>query len=333
MRTPRAQVAALRRLLRSGPRTNRARPTELNDPPAPAPPSDDSLKKGSRLAELLQTHEGLDEAEPLMRQEVVEREQMYGFGSEHTLVSVTCLAMCLQAKGVADESLRLYTRVVEGYESLEKFGPMHTDTLNAVNNLAVFLKSLGRFDKALPLYERVLAGDEAAHGPDHPHTLDSVFNLARLYAASAVSRMQRLRYACTCRLSCHLACVLERHLSRANSRIMPPRRLRCPPLLRGSLLSCSHPPLTLTPSPPAPYHSTCCASYRYDATDKPDKATPLYRRELKGCSAHYGKEHTETRTSAFNLAEYLEKVGDHRLAIASHSAFALPSACSTLAQP
>ena len=46
------------------------------------------------------------------------------------------------------------------------------------------LKSLGRFEKALPLYERVLAGDERAHGADHPHTMDSVYNLARLYDAT-----------------------------------------------------------------------------------------------------------------------------------------------------
>ena len=175
-----AELADLRKLLRSGPRTNRARPTELVDAPAAAPPADDVMRKASRLSELLKTHEGLDEAEPLMRQELTQRESTYGFGSEHTLVSATCLAMCLQAKGVVDEALRLYNRVVEGYEALPQFGPDHTDTLNAVNNLAVFLKSLGSYEKALPLYERVLAGDEAVHGADHPHTLDSVFNLARL---------------------------------------------------------------------------------------------------------------------------------------------------------
>ena len=58
--------------------------------------------------------------------------------------------------------------------SLDKYGPTHTDTLNAVNNLAVFLKSIGRFEKALPLYERVLKGDEAALGPDHPHTVGTL---------------------------------------------------------------------------------------------------------------------------------------------------------------
>jgi len=197
-----AELADLRKLLRSGPRTNRARPTELVDAPAAAPPADDVMRKASRLSELLKTHEGLDEAEPLMRQELTQRESTYGFGSEHTLVSATCLAMCLQAKGVVDEALRLYNRVVEGYEALPQFGPDHTDTLNAVNNLAVFLKSLGSYEKALPLYERVLAGDEAVHGADHPHTLDSVFNLARLYDATgecekAVPLYQRELAGCT----------------------------------------------------------------------------------------------------------------------------------------
>ena len=65
-------------------------------------------------------------------------------------------------------------RGAPAHRSLEAYGPAHTDTLNAVNNLAVFLKSIGRFDKALPLYERVLAGDEAALGPDHPHTVRAI---------------------------------------------------------------------------------------------------------------------------------------------------------------
>jgi hypothetical protein len=119
------EVAALRKLLRSGPRTNRARPVELSDPPAEAPPANDATEKGSKLAVLLQSHEGINEAEPLMRKELAQRESTYGFGSEHTLVSATCLAMLLQAKLVRDggqsaetqdEAMRLYTRVVEGYE-------------------------------------------------------------------------------------------------------------------------------------------------------------------------------------------------------------------------
>jgi len=177
------EVAALRKLLKSGPRTNRARPTGLADPPAPDLPADDHVQKTNRLMNLLQTHEGIDEAEPLMRKELQQREADYGFGHEHTLMSASCLAMLLQAKGSHDEALRLHQRVVEGYEMLETHGPMHVDTLNAVNNLAVLLKSLGKYNKALPLYERVLAGDEEKHGKDHPHTLDSVYNLGRLFDA------------------------------------------------------------------------------------------------------------------------------------------------------
>ena len=40
------------------------------------------------------------------------------------------------------------------------------------------------------------------------------------------------------------------------------------------------------------------------------KAIPLYKRELTGCAKHYGPMHNETKTSAFNLANYLEKVGE-----------------------
>lgn len=178
------ELRALRTLLKAGPRTNRARPTGLApEAPAPALSDDDHDKKASKLMELLQTGEGLEEAETLMRKELATREVDYGFGHENTLVAASRLALLLQAKNQMDESLRLHRRVVEGYEILETHGPTHTDTLSAMNNLAVLLKNLGEFDRALPLYERVLAGDEAVHGTGHPHTLDSIYNLARLFDA------------------------------------------------------------------------------------------------------------------------------------------------------
>jgi len=178
------EVRALRKLLRSGPRTNRARPSSLTEEPKAPPPSEnDHIEQSQRLVELLQSPDRLDEAEPLLRQELQKRESDYGFGHPHTLVTVTSLAMLLQAKGEIDEPMRLFKRVVEAYEEHDDYGKEHTDTLNAVNNLAVFLKHLGRYEKALPLYERVLKGDEKSHGEKHPHTLDSVYNLARLYDA------------------------------------------------------------------------------------------------------------------------------------------------------
>ena len=177
------EVAALRKLLMSGPRTNRARPTGLAEKAAPELPADDHIQKTSRLMELLKTGEGLEEAEKIMRQELQQRESDYGFGHQNTLVSASRLAMLLQARGKTDESLRLHTRVVEGYEMLDEYGPEHADTLAAINNLAVLLKQLGRYEKALPLYEKVLAGDEKKNGANHPHTLDSVYNLARLFEA------------------------------------------------------------------------------------------------------------------------------------------------------
>jgi len=42
---------------------------------------------------------------------------------------------------------------------------------------------MGELAAARPLYERVLEGDKEQLGPTHPHTLDSIYNLARLYQA------------------------------------------------------------------------------------------------------------------------------------------------------
>lgn len=178
------ELAALRKLLKSGPRTNRARPTGLEEAPAPAISDEQHIEESKKLLHLLQNHDKLDEAEKMMRNELRERELKFGPGAVETLQTATRLAMLLQAMKQADESLRLYKRVVEGYEVLPEYGKDHCDTLNAVNNYAVHLKYMQQYDKALPLYQRVLKGDEKEFGEEHPHTLDSVYNLARLYDAT-----------------------------------------------------------------------------------------------------------------------------------------------------
>ena len=115
----------------------------------------------------------------MLEQELRQRDDRLGPTHPDTLLSVTCLAMLLQAQGELGGAKPLYERALRGFE--EKYGPTHRDTLISVNNLAVLLKAMGELGEARPLYERVLAGDEEQLGPKHPHTLDSVYNLARLY--------------------------------------------------------------------------------------------------------------------------------------------------------
>ena len=173
------EVAALRRLLNSGPRTNRARPAALS--PEKKDVLGDSQATAQHLLQLLQDKSGLEEAEPMLRKEMETRKKALGSTNAEALLSVTCLAMLLQAKGDHEGALPLYKEALEGFE--KQYGPSHRDTLISVNNLAVLLKSMGNLKEARPLYERVLAGDEAQLGPDHPHTLDSIYNLARLVQA------------------------------------------------------------------------------------------------------------------------------------------------------
>ena len=119
----------------------------------------------------------------MLEQELRQRDDRLGPTHPDTLLSVTCLAMLLQAQGELGGAKPLYERALRGFE--EKYGPTHRDTLISVNNLAVLLKAMGELGEARPLYERVLAGDEEQLGPKHPHTLDSVYNLARLYQAES----------------------------------------------------------------------------------------------------------------------------------------------------
>jgi tetratricopeptide (TPR) repeat protein len=180
------ELAALRSLLSSGPRTNRMRPAALAEPataasPAPAQPQGGGANSAARLLQLLQDRSGLDEARPMLELELRTRDQRLGPTHPDTLLSVTCLAMLLQAQGELAEAKPLYQRALEGFE--EKYGPTHRDTLISVNNLAVLLKAMGKLDEAKPLYHRVLNGDKEQLGSKHPHTLDSIYNLARLYQA------------------------------------------------------------------------------------------------------------------------------------------------------
>ena len=59
-----------------------------------------------------------------------------------------------------------------------------------MNNLAVLYQAQGRYGEAEPLYKRALEACERVLGPEHPHTLLSVSNLALLYFEQATGPAQ-----------------------------------------------------------------------------------------------------------------------------------------------
>ena len=71
------EVAALRKLLSSGPRTNRQRPAALQEEPESSSMGR-AATSAQRLLQLLQDRSGLDEAEPMLQTELSQREQRYG---------------------------------------------------------------------------------------------------------------------------------------------------------------------------------------------------------------------------------------------------------------
>ena len=85
------ELAALRKLLKSGPRTNRARPTGLEEAPAPAISDEQHIAESKKLLTLLQTHDGLEEAEDMMRKELQEREARYGVGGVETCSTIAAI--------------------------------------------------------------------------------------------------------------------------------------------------------------------------------------------------------------------------------------------------
>ena len=62
------------------------------------------------------------------------------------------------------------------------FGEDHNDTLRTLNNLGTVYQRLGNCEKALKNYERALKGKEGLMGKNRPDTLDTVMNIANVYA-------------------------------------------------------------------------------------------------------------------------------------------------------
>jgi hypothetical protein len=129
-----AELAALRKMLTAGPRTQRQRPAALTPPSNPGAAlganvgnESETPNSAVRLLELLKDRDGLQEAQPMLEAELKQREQRLGLDHPDTLLSVTCLAMLLQAKGELAAARPHYERALAGFEA--KYGPTARDTL------------------------------------------------------------------------------------------------------------------------------------------------------------------------------------------------------------
>ncbi|KAL7269137.1 hypothetical protein RUND412_008210 [Rhizina undulata] len=133
-----------------------------------------------------------DDALEKYEQVSVGRKKILGKNHISTLKTVQNIAVIFHYQGRYDEALELYQRALVGME--KTLGKDHPDTLNTLNNMASVFSNQGQYDEALEYYhqgqydealeyyQRALAGREKALGKDHPDTLNTVNNMARVFS-------------------------------------------------------------------------------------------------------------------------------------------------------
>lgn len=129
-----------------------------------------------QIAVVLQNQGHYSEAEAILRDVIMIREQ--GLGPEHpdTLNSRNGLANAFYHQGKYTDAEAEHRMVLKLRE--KALGPEHPDTLNSRNNLAVALRSEGKYADAEAELKAVLQLREKVLGPEHPDTLSSGNNLA-----------------------------------------------------------------------------------------------------------------------------------------------------------
>lgn len=114
-----------------------------------------TLNALSLVAQLMQDHGELEEAEPLAREAEASWRAVLGPFHEDTLVATSNLAQLLTARGKYDEAEPIARRAVDVAKSV--MGKDARDTLVALSNLAQTLAAQGKFEEAEPLMRQDLA--------------------------------------------------------------------------------------------------------------------------------------------------------------------------------
>ena len=131
-----------------------------------------------RVVALLQEHGKVEEAEPLLKEQVDGRTKKFGARHAETLDSVNNYALLLHQLGKLEEAEPYSRAKLDACRAL--LGEGHPDTITAVDTLSQLLSDLNKLEEALPLKRESLSIKRKQLGDRHPDTLLSVNNLAVL---------------------------------------------------------------------------------------------------------------------------------------------------------
>lgn len=132
----------------------------------------------ANLAMLLQDQGKLDEARPLLEEDLAEARHRSGDDHPDTLAALLNCASLLIELGELDAAERLQRECLA--RSQRVFGPNHRKTLRAMGALAAILRTADRADEAESLLRAALAAQRRMPGAGHPDTIESLVNLSEL---------------------------------------------------------------------------------------------------------------------------------------------------------
>ena len=136
----------------------------------------DTLATQMTLANTLEEHNRLQEAEDLVRGALEARERSLGAEHPETLSARNNLGEVLYRLGRLEEAETVWRRTLEAQERLLE--PDDPDLLITMNNMAQVLRHLGRPRECAEMLRNVLKKRMLVSGEEHPHTLACMNNLA-----------------------------------------------------------------------------------------------------------------------------------------------------------
>ena len=121
-----------------------------------------------RLAMLLQSMGKLEEARPLLEEELRAKINTLGDFHEDTLLSMVSTGMLLESMGKLEEAKPLFEKVLRARRNT--LSDRHEDTLHSIINTGLLLMDMGKLEEAKPLLEEALQASKEVLGEREPPT-------------------------------------------------------------------------------------------------------------------------------------------------------------------
>lgn len=265
----------------------------------------------SALGAWLADQQRLDEAETLLREALVLRQEQLGPDHGDTRGTRHQLAMLLESAGNIEAAVALYRDALRYRE--ESLGKNHRELIPHLTNLAALLKADDALDGARPLYQRALQIAERQYGNIHPTTAACVDNLAGLlYAGQDLDEAENLYqralgiaetvfgpdHPATAASAHNLGTVMDAREQYQMAETLFRRALD----IRQNSAGDDHMDTAST------LHNLAGV---LDAMGRYDEAEPMYRRAVETWEKVVGADHPATATSVNNLADLLREKGEY----------------------